>query len=98
MFSFYYVDDYGRREQDLPAVVVSVKSTGDDKEDEKTARKFGQKDWPDLKTGFVEAQKTSPADLDNLVSKAKKRIAEIQKAATAIKKASQKPGMIKVGR
>ena len=86
-FAFYHVDDYGRPENDLPYVIVTVEDTGDEKADEQVARQLGvKKGIPDLKTGFLQAQDYSD-DLLNVYDKARAKANKAQKTLRAIKNA-----------
>lgn len=62
IIAYYYTDDYGRFESELPAVTVSIEDTGNDKENDTLARKLGvEAGYPDMNTGFLQ-----PQSLDNL--------------------------------
>ena len=90
-FAFYEVlDDYGLKTSELPTVVVSVESTGDEKEDEKRARQLGVENGiPDLNTGFLVAKPYYEGDDDLLVKleKAHKKYKKLQEIFRTVQKA-----------
>ncbi len=96
VFNFFYTDDMGRNEKDTPTYVVSVESTGDRKQDEKTARKAHEKEVPDMKTGFIQSRDDS--NFSKLKTNRENELAEVKAVIDANKKAAQHPVFIKLER
>jgi len=83
--AFYHVDDYGRQEEDLPFIIVTVENSGDEKADVQRARELGvEAGVPDMKTGFL-----MPHPYDDLLDQyeaSRRKTNKIQKVLRAVSK------------